>query len=147
MHESLFRRLSRPALQNTLRLSMRLISFSQLSAIRASTSTGTFTSLCRLGLPPYLRSSPSPARPSRLPPALRGTRRPHHRGTRGPPRPLGTRPYAPIGGVYFSECANRRGAKSARRVSKGLLALLAPHHIRVSRITRLPAQHRRRDSY
>jgi hypothetical protein len=34
-------------------------------------------------------------------------------------------------GVYFSKYANQRGAKSARRVSRRLLALLAPPHLRV----------------
>src|SRR5687767_8202753 len=71
--------------------------------------------------PPSLRSLPSPARPMPPPPALHHTRQPLRSGERVQELPLGIRPYAPTGGVWFLKNPNRRGAKSP---SDALLALL-----------------------
>jgi hypothetical protein len=50
---------------------------------------------CSSGLPPSLRSSPSPTKPLRRPPVLRRTRQPPRRDKRGLARLRDTRPYAP----------------------------------------------------
>jgi hypothetical protein len=83
---------------------------------------------------PSLQPSPFPAKPLRPLSALRRTRRPPCRGRRVPARLRGTRlcartPFAQLcrieKGIWFSKCANRRAAKSAKSPSNNLLALLA----------------------
>jgi hypothetical protein len=123
-----------PALFETLRLNIGLPSFSPLLAIRASTSTGTHALpalFITASIPPIIAFS-NQAFASAACSASHSTTTSSWQTSTG--MALGhwsRRSHERMCG--FSKYANRRGAKSARSVSKGLLALLALSHIGISR--------------